>query len=107
MNTRDAAALLRPAVAGRGGVWADFGAGSGTFTRALVELLEPGSRIFAIDRERAALAGLAKKAPRVEIVVADFTRPFLLPQTEPESLDGMLFANSFHFVENAAEVLGN
>ena len=104
MNKREAADLLRPAVAGRSGAWADWGAGSGTFTRALVELLEPGSSVYAIDRNAPALAG-QKKTPRIHVVVADFTEPVALDEARPRSLDGMLFANALHFVEDAAAVL--
>lgn len=36
-------------------VWADLGCGSGTFTLALASLLSPGSFVYAIDRNAAAL----------------------------------------------------
>jgi SAM-dependent methyltransferase len=105
MTTREAADLLRPAIRGQEGTWADLGAGSGTFTKALVELLGPAARVRAVDRDGAALARLErwaqKNAPGVKAVEADFTRSVRLPA----NLDGMLFANALHFVENAAEVL--
>jgi len=58
MKIDDAQALIAGAVPRRAGVWADLGAGDGTFTQALARLLEPGSRIYAVDRDRAALAAL-------------------------------------------------
>jgi len=104
MKTHEAAELIGAAVAGHAGVWADVGAGSGTFTRALVEILGPAVRLHAIDRDARALAGLArwasKSAPGVSARVADFTRPLDLPM-----LDGVLLANALHFVPDAAEVL--
>ena len=38
-------------------------------------------------------------------VVADFARPFDLPGLEDEGLDGILMANSLHFVSEAETVL--
>jgi ubiquinone/menaquinone biosynthesis C-methylase UbiE len=109
VRTREAVELIRPAVSGRDGTWADFGAGSGTFTRALAELLGPESRIFAVDRDAAALDALRRaldrKAHHVIVVTADFTRPFNLPGLEGAKLDGMLLANALHFVDDPAPVL--
>jgi SAM-dependent methyltransferase len=103
----EARALLAPAIITHGGVWADLGAGEGTFTRALTELLGPESRIYAVDRDAAAVASLerwASFAPaRVTPVMGDFSLPFDLPGKT--LLDGMLFANSLHYVRNAGEVL--
>lgn len=103
-------ALIAGAVPRRPATWADLGAGSGTFTRALVELLEPSSRIYAVDRDAdrvAALARLAGRRPGVEViaVAADFTRPFELPDPGCVPLDGMLLANALHFVPDAGAVL--
>ncbi len=49
MNPREAAALIESAVGDRRGTWADIGAGDGTFTRTLADLLGQGSRIYAVD----------------------------------------------------------
>ncbi|MGH8696107.1 MAG: class I SAM-dependent methyltransferase, partial [Burkholderiales bacterium] len=88
--------------------WADIGAGEGTFTRALVELLEPHSRIYAVDRDSRAVAGLQRigerRAVNVIPVTADFTRPFELPGLD-QGLDGILLANALHFVRNPDVVL--
>ena len=51
MNHIDAFNLIRTGVPGRGGVWADLGAGSGVFTRALADLLGPEGQVFAVDRQ--------------------------------------------------------
>jgi len=110
VNTRDAVALIDAAVRGRNGVWAELGAGAGTFTCALVELLDATSRIYAVDRDRRAIAELerwsAASAPNVIPVVADFTRAaFELPQLGDTPLDGILLANALHFVRDADAVL--
>lgn len=109
MNARDAVALLRGAIPPGVGTWADLGAGDGTFTRALVELLGPDSRIYAVDRDTSAVAAIErwarKQAPNVVAVAADFARPFDLPGLGETELDGMLLANALHFVRDADVVL--
>lgn len=108
MNPREAARLIAGAVVPRAGAWADLGAGEGTFTRALASLLEPGSRIFAVDRDASALEVLrlhAREAVRVLPVNADFTKAFEWPGLGESALDGMLFANALHFVRDPAPVL--
>ncbi len=98
MDHADHVALLRPAVA-PAGTWADIGAGEGAFTLALADLLGPGGRIVAVDRDRGALErnvqAIRARFPAVaiETLVADFQRPLTLP-----ILDGLVAANSLHFV---------
>jgi ubiquinone/menaquinone biosynthesis C-methylase UbiE len=105
VDTRDAAALIAGAIPKRGGIWADLGAGEGTFTRALAELLGPDSTIYAVDRDASAVAALELWAPtakaEVIAVAADFTRTFELPGLDGTLLDGLLLANALHFVRDA------
>ena len=103
MNEREAREFIASAVGDSGGVWADVGAGTGTFTRALRSLLRPGSRIYAVDNDPAAIAALKKLGEGVTAIEADFARPFTLP--DPSLLDGMLLANALHFLPDAGEVL--
>ncbi len=109
VNTAEAVGLIGGAVPRRAGTWADLGAGDGTFTRALVELLGQSSRIFAVDRDAGAVAALERwartKGANVVPVVADFTGPFDLPGLDETMLDGMIFANALHFVRDADVVL--
>jgi ubiquinone/menaquinone biosynthesis C-methylase UbiE len=109
MDVNDAVTLIRDAVGNSTGVWADLGAGSGTFTRALARVLDARSTIYAVDDDVnavAALRGLASASPtRIIPVEADFTRSFELPALGDELLDGILLANSLHFVPNAERVL--
>ena len=87
----------------------DVGAGDGTFTRALAQLLGPRSQIYAVDADAKALAKLTQWVTReganVIPVVADFTRGFELPGLEQRFLDGILAANALHFVPDPAKVL--
>jgi ubiquinone/menaquinone biosynthesis C-methylase UbiE len=108
VNVNDAKALIASAIPERGGTWADLGAGEGTFTRALAELLGPNGRLYAVDRDANALAALERetaRTPNVIPVVADFSRPFDLPGLNGAQLDGMLFANALHFIRDVNEVL--
>jgi SAM-dependent methyltransferase len=107
MTRDDHLALLGPGLAGRqgkGGTWADLGAGSGTFTRALAELLGPLSLIHAVDRDARALRSLSAAGEagtaRFVTLAADFTRGLPLPP-----LDGILMANSLHFHGDACGLL--
>ena len=98
--------LLRPAVSATGGVWADLGCGEGIFTYLLTTMLQPGSQIYAVDNSQAALLALRRHLTEfnqmvtVQPQLADFTRPLNLPP-----LDGMVMANSLHFVSAKRSVL--
>jgi SAM-dependent methyltransferase len=93
----DLVALLKPAVTTRGGSWADLGAGEGAFTLALAELLGPGAHIIAVDKDARALRAVGHG---IETRVADFTKPLDL-----RDLDGVVMANSLHFVRNKRPLL--
>ena len=111
MHLDAAVALIRDAVPppGAGGTWADLGAGDGTFTRALAELLGSTATIYAVDRDTRAVAALkqfaAGASARVVPVEADFAVLLELPGLGGRGLDGMLLANALHFVRDAEAVL--
>ncbi len=93
-----------------GGVWADFGAGTGTFTRALAELLGPAGRVLAIDRDRAALRELRRiaqnsRAARIEVVAGNVTALDTIAELHGVRLNGAVLANVLHFVEQPEQVL--
>jgi SAM-dependent methyltransferase len=96
--------LLRPGVVP--GDWADLGSGWGAFTLALADLLGPGARIHSVDRDAGALRRQREEMEgrfpdaRVDYRQADFTRPLDLPP-----LDGVLMANSMHFVREKGPLL--
>ena len=109
MEINDAVELIRDAVGERAGVWADLGAGTGTFTRALLQLLGDGSTIYAVDDDDDAIAALRAWAVasrnRIVPVHGDFTRDVELPGLGDAPLDGILLANALHFVRDARSVL--
>jgi SAM-dependent methyltransferase len=100
----DHVGLLRAAVE-PGGTWADIGAGEGAFTLALADLLGPGGRIVAVDRDARALraneAAVRARFPGVShaTLTADLTGPLDLPV-----LDGLVAANSLHYVPRDRQV---
>src|SRR5437667_3097708 len=106
MNHEDHVRLLRKGIAEPGGVWADFGSGAGAFTLALADLLGTEGSIYSVDKDRGALKeqerAMRARFPgkRVEYINADFMQRLTLPQ-----LDGVVMANSLHFVRNKDAVL--
>jgi trans-aconitate methyltransferase len=110
MDHADHVRLLRGGVpANEVGVWSDWGAGPGAFTLALADLLPAGSTIHAVDKDRGALAenerayarlGRGRDLPALKTHTADFTNDLALP-----SLDGIVMANSLHFIKDKAPVL--
>ncbi len=107
MDHRDHVRLLSAAVE-PGGTWADIGAGSGAFTLALADLVGQGGRIFGVDRDAGALRQMESVVRRafpdvpVDAIVGDFRGPLAVP-----ALDGLVAANSLHFVarDQQAEVV--
>jgi ubiquinone/menaquinone biosynthesis C-methylase UbiE len=99
MDVGTATRLIRNAVPSGAATWADLGAGTGTFTLAIAQCLGPQGHVIAIDTDSRALGSLKKSAARagvsdrIEVVRADFREPLTLAQ-----LDGVLLANSLHFV---------
>ena len=108
MNHAEMVALIRAGVPERGGTWADLGAGTGNFTRALAELLGAQGTIYAVDRDARALDG--QRSARVPGFLGaailplkgDFTQPLALPP-----LDGVLVANALHFIRDQVSVLAH
>jgi precorrin-6B methylase 2 len=106
MNHTDHVALLRGGIDQPGGIWADFGSGTGAFTLALADLIGPAGVIYSIERDRFALAqqerSMLERFPNtiVHTRVADFTQPIDLPE-----LDGIVMANALHFQRNAEPVV--
>ena len=105
MDVRDASRLIAPGVSGR--VWADLGAGRGTFTMALATLLGTAGQVYALERDAGAIDALERMAKRrdrderarIEVVRGDFTTtPLPLPDC-----DGILMANSLHYVPDAEQ----
>jgi ubiquinone/menaquinone biosynthesis C-methylase UbiE len=105
MEHADHVALIRDAVT-PGETWLELGSGDGAFTLALAELLGSKGVIHSVDRDRGALATQAKDlrarfpSVRLDQRTADFTRPLGF-----SGMDGVLMANSLHFVRDKAPIL--
>lgn len=77
--------------------WADLGCGSGLFTYALAHLLPPESLIYAVDKSSFALEQLPNpNLVTIQKQQLDFVNT---PLNFKES-DGILMANSLHFVRD-------
>jgi len=105
MDHEDHVALIRDGIGG-GATWADLGSGTGAFTLALADLLDSSGTIWSVDRDADALARqerlLRDRFPTVAVThaVTDFTEPLDLPP-----LDGIIMANSLHFVRDKLPLL--
>lgn len=106
MNHNDHVNLLQKGVPEPSGTWAELGSGTGAFTLALADLIGPTGQIYSIDKDQRALKE-QEKAMRasfptttVHYIPADFTRRLDLPP-----LDGIVMANSLHFVRHKDPVL--
>lgn len=106
MDHNDHVFLLRKGVPNPGGIWADFGSGAGAFTLALADLLGPTGSIYSVDKDRAALReqerAMRSRFPdtTVSYITGDFTRRMGLPP-----LDGIVMANSLHFLREKDAML--
>jgi ubiquinone/menaquinone biosynthesis C-methylase UbiE len=106
MNHKDHVNLLQKGIPEKGGTWADLGSGTGAFTLALADLIGPTGYIYTIDKDQRALKDQQKTmrtnfpTTTVEYITADFTRRLDLPK-----LDGIIMANSLHFVRHKDPIL--
>lgn len=105
MEHRDHVQLIEKGVS-PGGIWADLGSGRGAFTLALAHCLGTDSKIYSVDLDWRALkqqeVRMQAEFPQndVEYIRGDFTHALHLPP-----LDGILMANSLHFVREKEPVL--
>lgn len=107
MNLPEAFGLLLPAGWDRNtpARWADLGCGTGLFTEALARLLPPRSFIHAVDTDAAALFKIPDVPDRqLSRVCGDFTE---FPWPFASDLDGLLMANSLHYVDDKRTFLEN
>ncbi len=106
MDHEDHKDLIRGGIPGPGGTWADLGSGGGAFTLALADLIGPAGHIYSVDKDAGALREQERAmrahfpAITVAYIVSDFTGVLELPP-----LDGIVMANSLHFVRQKDAVL--
>jgi ubiquinone/menaquinone biosynthesis C-methylase UbiE len=81
-------------------IWADLGCGDGTFTTALASLLAPESTIHAVDKNRRAL----RQLPTVfsDVTIQPLQANFVVDALPFNNLDGIMMANSLHYVARQA-----
>jgi ubiquinone/menaquinone biosynthesis C-methylase UbiE len=78
--------------------WADLGCGKGIFTLALAELLQPQSIIYAMDKNTASLQQLPETYHSV--IINKQRGDFVNDKLSFNGLDGILMANSLHYVKD-------
>ncbi len=98
--------LISKAIQKPGGVWADLGSGTGAFTLALRDLAGPQVEIFSIDvqaidlQEQEQTFETKFPSSKIHFIEADFTKPL-----DIKPLDGILMANSLHYIRQQSDFL--
>ncbi len=93
--------LIKKAVTKKGGLWADLGSGDGAFTLALRDLAGDKSEIYSVDKDNNRLQRQKENFDTmfpdttIHFLHADFTKALNLPL-----LDGIVMANSLHYVKD-------
>ena len=77
--------------------WADLGCGSGLFTNALASLLADESTIYSVDKN---LSSFHKDSSLKSILIKPVELNFERTPLPFNNLDGILMANSLHYVKN-------
>jgi ubiquinone/menaquinone biosynthesis C-methylase UbiE len=90
--------LINPGlIPGKKTIWADLGCGNGLFTMALAQVIGYGSTIYAVDSNRRVLDKMPViQQTHLKKIVANFEQDEL----SLSELDGILMANSLHFVKD-------
>ena len=104
MELKEAVEFIRPALwqLETDRIWADLGSGDGLFSRALATLLTPGSTIHAVDKTYHEIEP-SINGNTIVFHPLDFTEG-VLPFAQ---LDGILMANSLHFVKDKRSLISN
>lgn len=102
MSIAEAKQLIENGIspANKKSAWADLGCGNGTFTNALAELLKTGSTIFAIDQTATDNFPTSDKV-EIRFQKLNFEKDEL-PFTK---IDGILMANSLHYIKDESALL--
>jgi ubiquinone/menaquinone biosynthesis C-methylase UbiE len=77
-------------------VWTDLGCGTGTFTLALASILEEESIIYAVDTNGSALMKIPETYKSAHI--KKLNTNFVTTELPILQIDGVLMANSLHYV---------
>ncbi|RIV19772.1 class I SAM-dependent methyltransferase [Fibrisoma montanum] len=84
-------------VTSQASVWADLGCGHGLFTKALTRFLQPGSHIYAVDIDESTLPAASETGP---VAIRPLRLDFAQDDWPFPPLDGLLMANSLHYVSD-------
>ena len=84
-------------------LWLDLGCGTGLFTLALAGNLPPGSKIIAIDKDEKALTKIPATVNNV--VIQTLAADFVYDALDVKEADGILMANSLHYVKDKETLL--
>ncbi len=101
MTHEEAVGFLKKGFKSKPGVWLDLGAGDGVFSKAMAEILPPESTIYAIDKDRSVI-NVSSSINEIIAIQADFENLPELPL-----FDGILMANTLHYVEKPISFLVN
>jgi ubiquinone/menaquinone biosynthesis C-methylase UbiE len=101
MTHEEAVQFLAKGVKSEQGIWLDLGAGNGTFSKALAEILPIDSTIYAIDQD-ATVLNISSTSNEIISLQSDFEHLPDLPQ-----FDGILIANALHYVASPVPFLQN
>lgn len=85
-------------------LWLDLGSGTGLFTIALASYLPQDSKIIAIDKNKNALRQLPAQINSIGIET--ITTDFIHDALDVKTVDGILMANSLHYVKDKKTFLG-
>lgn len=101
MSHEEAISLIKSGIHPSTGAWADIGAGTGTFTEALRDILTSGT-VYSFDKNPHMLWRLEGSAEvAIQVVEGDFTKKFELPS----QVKGIVMANALHYAANHLEAL--
>jgi len=81
--------------------WADLGCGTGLFTQALSRMLQPGSSIHGIDNN----SSLRRQTTPNGIEIIPLQLDFVTADWGLQDLDGIIMANSLHYVKDKVSFL--
>ena len=79
-------------------LWLDLGCGTGLFTLALSGHLPSASKIVAIDKDEKALKNIP--ATVNDVVIQTMAADFVYDALEMKEVNGILIANSLHYVKD-------